>query len=514
VVCGARRLTYRELDVRSSRLAHGLAAHGVDVGQHVGLLMHDSVEHVETMLACYKRRAVPINVNWRYTHDELAYLFADADLVALVCEPSLRPARTPPITIETGPQFEATISSGAAERAFGPRSGDDRYVLYTGGTTGSPKGVVWRQEDIIFAVLGGGNSGGPPVTRPEDVDHTVMAHRAQRLRAFLPPGDPGPEQFVQLALGPLMHASGQWSALTTLLGGGKVVLNPDHHVDMARILTLIGQEGVVSLNLVGDVSALPLLAELAAHPGRYDTSSLRLMGSGGTMLTGWVKSALLDAIPTVLAISEAVGSSEAPVEAASVATREAGAPESLRFAARADTAVLDDDLRPVTPGSGAIGRVATRGRIPIGYHNDPEKTARTFVTVDGTRWSLPGDMATVDSDGSIRLLGRGSMCINTGGEKVYPEEVEAVLKTHTAVADALVVGRPHPRLGEQVAVLVQPREDPPTLEQLQEHCRPRLAGYKIPRHLVVVDRLTRSPSGKPDYAWARRVIERDVTRSG
>jgi fatty-acyl-CoA synthase len=309
---------------------------------------------------------------------------------------------------------------------------------------------------------------------------------------------------VQLALGPLMHASGQWSALGALCHGGTVVLYPEQHVRMARVLGLVEDELIVSLNLVGDVSAVPLLEELRANS--YDTSSLRLLGSGGTMLSNQSKQELLERLPTVLAISEAVGSSEAPVEAASVATR-GGAPASLTFNARPDTAVLDDDLRPVAAGSGQVGRLAVRGPVPIGYLNDPEKTARTFVEVDGVRWSLPGDMATVEADGSIRLLGRGSLCINTGGEKVFPEEVEAVLRSHPQVADVLVVGRPDRQFGEQVVAVVQPHDgsEGPSLESLQAHCRGQLAGYKLPRDVRIVSTVQRSPSGKPDYRWAREI---------
>jgi acyl-CoA synthetase (AMP-forming)/AMP-acid ligase II len=480
---------------------------GVHTGDHVGLQLYDSVEHVEAMLACFKARAVPINVNWRYVDDELRQVLTDAGAVALFHEPELMPVLKPAVarSDEDG-EYESLVASGSPTRDFAPRSGEDHYVLYTGGTTGLPKGVVWRQEDIFFAVLGGGNPGGPPITRPEEIARTVVEHRALRLQSFLPAGDPGPEQFVQLAVGPLMHASGQWSALTILLGGGKVVLNPDRQVDMGRVLDLVEAEAITSLNLVGDVSAVPLLEELRSRPGRTDTSSLRLLGSGGTMLSAANKAQLLERIPTVLAISEAVGSSEAPVEAASVALRGGTAPPSLRFNARPETAVLDDDLKAVLPGTGAVGRLAVRGRVPLGYHNDPEKSARTFVEVDGVRWSLPGDMATVEADGSIRLLGRGALCINTGGEKVYPEEVESVIKSHPAVADALVVGRPDPRWGEQVVAVVQvnARVGRPTLEDLQAHCRTRLAGYKLPRALVVVAEVERSPSGKPDYDWACR----------
>jgi len=347
-----------------------------------------------------------------------------------------------------------------------------------------PKGVVWRQEDICTAVI-----------RDPQL----------RLKPHLGPEDEAPEQIVQLSMGPLMHASGQWSALGALCHGAKVVLFTEHHVDMARVLRLVEDEHIVSLNLVGDVSAVPFLEELRRK--QYDTSSLLLLGSGGTMLSSESKRELLERIPTVLAISEAVGSSEAPVEAASVATRN-HAPPSLKFNARPETAVLDGDLRPVAPGSGEIGRLAVRGPIPLAYVNDPEKTARTFIELDGVRWSLPGDMATVEADGSIRLLGSGSLCINTGGEKVFPEEVEAVLRSHPQVADVLVVGRADGRLGEQVVAVVQPTEGAagPSIDELQSWCRPRLAGYKLPREVCVVDRIRRSPAGKPDYRWAQDLV--------
>jgi acyl-CoA synthetase (AMP-forming)/AMP-acid ligase II len=275
------------------------------------------------------------------------------------------------------------------------------------------------------------------------------------------------------------------------------------------VMDLVERERVVSLNIVGDAHAIPLLEVLGANPGRWDTSSLRLLGSGGSMLSGHAKEGLLAALPTVLAISEAVGSSEAPVEAISVTTRAVAPPPSLHFMARPDSAVLDDGLRPVAPGSGVIGRLATRGRVPIEYHNDAAKSAATFVEIDGERWSVTGDMAVVEADGTIRLLGRGSMCINTGGEKVYPEEVESVLKAHPAVADALVIGRPDERYGEQVTALIQAPDGtpPPSLEVLQSHCRGQLAGYKLPRALYAVERIERTPSGKPDYDWARLVLE-------
>ena len=506
MVCGDRRLTYKELDERATRLAHALQDElSIKPGDHVGLQLYDSAEHLEAMLACYKARAVPINVNWRYVADELRQVLDDAGARALFHEPDFTPVMEP--SIATGDQYEALLAKGSPNRDFAPRSGDDHYVLYTGGTTGKPKGVVWRQEDIFFAVLGGGNPAGPPIEKPTEITKTPLENKALRLRAFLPPDDPGPEQFIQLSLSPLMHAGGQWSALATILGGGKIVLYHERGVDMKTVLDIVERERLTSLNMTGDASAVPLLDELRAHPDEYDTSSLRLLGSGASILSGHVKAELLERIPTVVAISEAVGASEAPVEAATVTTRAGAAPVSLKFNARPETAVVDDDFQPVAPGSGQVGRLAVRGRVPIGYHNDAEKTARTFVEVDGVRWSLPGDMATVDADGSIRLVGRGSQCINTGGEKVYPEEVEAIIKTHSSVADVIVVGRPHPRWGQQVVALVQLTDGNHLgLDELDAHCRPHLAAYKLPRGLVTVERIQRSPTGKPDYDWARRSV--------
>ena len=371
-----------------------------------------------------------------------------------------------------------------------------------------PKGVVWRHEDIFFVTLGAGNPGGPPITRPEEIGETVLVNRAQRVGPFLPPGHPGPDAMAVFSLGPLMHASGQWSALGTLLGGGKVVLYDRPAMDMAYVLELVEREQVVMLTLVGDASARPLLAELDAHPGARDTSSLLLLGSGGSILSGDVKDRLLASLPTVLAITEAIGSSEAPVQGIAIAQHDGPPSASLRFAAKDVTMVVDDRHVPIEPGSGQVGWLATTGHIPLGYYNDPVKTARTFVEIDGRRWSLPGDMATIDADGTVQLLGRGSLCINTGGEKVYPEEVEAVLKTHADVVDAVVVGVKDDRWGQRVAAVVQARAGASlSLDDVQTHCRAHLAGYKVPRVLQVVPEVRRSPSGKADYPWAAAVVE-------
>jgi acyl-CoA synthetase (AMP-forming)/AMP-acid ligase II len=530
LVAGATRLTYRELDERATRLAHGLKELGVRPHEHVGLLLANGAEYLEAVLACYKLRAVPVNINHRYVEDELAYLFDDADLVALISHRSFAPrvdavrTRSPDLRVvvevgdasdahgaNDGVPYEKILASGSPARDFPPRSADDRYILYTGGTTGLPRGVVWRQEDIFFAALGGGNPGGPRIERPEDIGPSVVANPAGRVRPFLTPGSEPPD-FVSLGLGPLMHAGGQWSALGTLLGGGRAVIYTDAHMDMTEVLRLIERERIVALNLVGDPSGRPLLAALRDARDAYDTSSLLMLGSGGSMLSADVKHGLFDALPTLLAIIEGIGSSESPAQAVSVTNR-AGAPttQSLRFAAKAETMVVDDGLRPIAPGSGKVGRLATRGYVPVGYYGDPERTARTLVEIDGHRWVLPGDMATIDADGTVELLGRGSLCINTGGEKVYPEEVEAVLVAHPKVADAVVVGAPDEQWGQRVVAVVQPAraDDPPDLDELRAHCAGRLAGYKAPRTLHVVKAVQRNPAGKADYGWATAIANGD-----
>jgi acyl-CoA synthetase (AMP-forming)/AMP-acid ligase II len=528
--CADVRLTFADLDRRANRLAHGLYELGVRRDDHVGIFAYNCVEFVEAMLGCYKIRAVPLNINYRYLGKELGYLLQNGDVTTLVFHRALAPSvasvRDRPPTLrslvmvedDSGSEipgldvlpYEALVDSGSSERDFGARSADDRYILYTGGTTGLPRGVVWRQADIFFATLGGGNPGGPPIERPEEIARTVYANRAHRAAPFLPAGDPGPDEFVTMALGPLMHASGQWAVLGSLLAGGRAVLYPRRTMDMALVLDLVEREKVTMLTLVGDTSGRPLLEALRRDRGAHRTSALLLLGSGGSILSGEVKDGLLAALPSVLAISEAVGSSEAPVQAVSIGQRNASPSPSLRFAPKQGaTTVVDEQFRPVAPGSGTIGRLATTGHVPIGYYNDPEKSAETFVEFDDRRWSLPGDMATVEADGSIRLLGRGSLCINTGGEKVYPEEVEAVLKAHPLVADAVVVGQPSERWGQRVAAVVQPADHSaaPTLPDLAAHCRRHLASYKVPRFLVVVAEVPRSASGKADYTWAADLVD-------
>ena len=461
-------------------------------------------EYLEGMLACFKVRAVPINVNYRYVDAELRHLYADAGLVGLVHHrqfaPMVGPALdamserrvvlevddgTSPTASPWADDYEAALGRSPDSRPTVDRSGDDLYCVYTGGTTGAPKGVLWRHEDIFFAAMGGGDplQMGNVVERPEELPSRLL--------------DVG---VVALPVPPFMHASAHWLAFSSFFGGGTLVLLPGGHFDPALTWQLVAAEHVNVLVVVGDAMARPLLDELARDPAAHDTSSLMALGSGGALLSPSTKQEVARLLPNVI-VADAFGSSETGQLGGAPPPDDAFGAPRLKLDDR--TTVLDDDLRPVAPGSGAIGHLARGGRVPLGYRGDEAKSAATFVEVDGQRWALPGDLARVEPDGSITVLGRASQCINTGGEKVYPEEVEGVLKGHPDVVDAVVVGLPDERWGEHVTAVVQARPGcSPSLDELRGHARRSLAGYKLPKQLVLVDRVERSPSGKADYRWA------------
>jgi fatty-acyl-CoA synthase len=510
LVAGPARLTYRQLDERANRFAHFLANTGVAPGGHVGILAHNRAEWAEAMIGCYKARVVPVNLNYRYVAPELRYVIDNADLELLVFERALGPlvaesledaperplalvvvddGSTPADGLPSTP-YEEALASGSPARDFAPRSPDDVYVLYTGGTTGMPKGVLWRQEDIFFAAMGGGGWGAEPITDPEE------------LAGRLNPDDAG--RVVMLVVAPLMHGNAQWVMWNAFMMGGTAVLYTDHRYDPDALWRLVGDEGVVSLGLVGDAMARPLADALAAAaPGTYDTTTLMVVGSGGAMLSRTVKDEFRAQLPDVL-VMDRFGSSESGAQGAV----EEGA-TGPRFAMSDDTSVLDEDLLPLTPGDGRIGRLARTGRIPLGYYKDEAKTAITFpVDANGVRWSVPGDLASVEHDGTITVHGRGSASINSGGEKIFPEEVESAVKSHPAVYDAIVVGIPDERFGERVAVVVHPKRTVriPTLEELQEHCRTHIAGYKLPRQLLVVEEIPLTAAGKPDAKAAKALF--------
>jgi acyl-CoA synthetase (AMP-forming)/AMP-acid ligase II len=500
LVCGDRRFTYAQVEARANQLAHFMAAQGVGPGDHVGLYLTNCPEYVEALLAAYKLRAVPINVNYRYVADELRYLLDDADVVGVLYNHGLRDriedvrgsSSTVRWWLDVEDEYETAIADHRAERDFGPRSGDDRYVLYTGGTTGLPKGVLWRQEDAFFSCIGGGDPMRMvgPVDQPAEVLDRIIDGT-----------------FVYFPVAPLMHAAGQWTSLSWWYAGGKVVLLPGS-LDPAFVWRTIQDEKVNLVTVVGDPVVRPLVDEWA-RSGPYDASSLLSIGSGGAPLSPVLRNRLAELLPAIT-ISDGFGSSETGAQG-SYRTSGAVADEGhARFAPMDDTTVVLDEvsLEPLVPGSGVVGRVARTGHIPLGYYKDEEKTAQTFIELDGRRYVVTGDMAAVDDDGTIRLLGRGSGCINTGGEKVFPEEVEAVLKAHDTVYDAVVVGVPDDRWGQRVAAVVQPADGAsPSLDELAEHCRQSLAGYKVPRSLAIVDEVVRSPAGKADYRWAKSVAE-------
>ncbi|MBT2385514.1 acyl-CoA synthetase [Streptomyces sp. ISL-11] len=501
-----RRLTYAELDAAANRLAHHLRTAGVRPGEHVGLHLYNGVEYLQTLWACLKIRAVPVNVNYRYVEGELAYLYRDADLVCLVFDGGFTgrvaaalPAagRTLRHLIRVGaategePEpgiapvpFAEAEASGAPWRDFGPRSGDDRIIIYTGGTTGMPKGVVWRQEDLFFSGLGGGAPTGKPVGRPEELAERVAA---------------GGEGLVFFPTAPLMHGTSTLTAFIAFDFGQKVVLHRGFTPE--DVVRTVARERVTSVSLVGDAMLRPLVDALAGPLRGADCSSLLSVSSSGAILSDTVREQFAALLPRVALLNN-FGSSESGFNG--TATDDRGRGFRLRVNER--TAVVDPvTRRPVPPGG--TGRVAQRGHVPLGYYNDPVKTAETFFRAGGERWVLLGDMATADADGVITVLGRGSQCINTGGEKVYPEEVEQVLKAHPDVYDALVTGVPDARWGQRVAAVVQVREGAAalTLDEVRAHCRTRLAGYKVPRSVVLTTCVRRSPSGKADYRWARAV---------
>jgi acyl-CoA synthetase (AMP-forming)/AMP-acid ligase II len=503
LVAGDVRLSYAELDARANRIGNALRDAGLDVGAHVAILSWNRAEWIETMLGSYKARLVPINVNYRYVADELRHVLADSDAQALVVERAFLPtlavirAELPLLravfVLEDGslaplPRdaigYEDALAAASPTAEFGVRSPDDRYILYTGGTTGLPKGVVWRQEDIFFGAIGAGNPYAPPIAAPEE----LAANAAN-------------DSLVQVVLPPMMHGGGQWMFFITTCLAGTVVLWTEHGLDPDGALRLIERERAHMLMVVGDAMARPIVDTLAANASAYDLSTLVIIGSGGAILSPSVKDAIRKLLPNVM-VTDSFGASETGANG-SVHDHDAPA-AGPRFTLAEHTKIVDDNFQPVVPG--VVGRLARSGHIPLGYYKDEAKTAATFVTdADGVRWVVPGDYARVETDGTITLLGRGSVSINTGGEKVYPEEVEAVLKAHPDVFDAVVVGMPDERYGERVAAVVAPRAaTTPTIDDLGEHCRSALAGYKIPRTLVIVEEIVRTPAGKPDYRWAKQ----------
>jgi acyl-CoA synthetase (AMP-forming)/AMP-acid ligase II len=490
LICRDRRVTYSELEEEANRLAHHLAGRGVGPGGHVGLYVRNSVEAVATLLATIKLRAVVININYRYLAQELAYHLQDAGLDVLVHDRDLAPVvdAVAPVALPRvviGGNYPAAVAAESGARDFGPRSADDVYIIYTGGTTGQPKGVMWRHEDI-WRTLGGGI---------DFITGERLEDEWAQSRAGI--GDDG---MVRMAPAPLIHGAAMVATLACLFAGDTAVIMPKF--DPHAVWEAVERHQVNVLSVIGDAMARPLMEALAA--GGYDTSSLVSLNSTAALFSPAVKEACTTALPNVF-LSEAIGSTEtgfAGIAFVSADDEQRGGPT---VTAGPDVIVIDEAGGVCGPGQ--TGKLARGGHVPLGYYNDPVKTAQMFAEVDGKRYAVPGDWARVEEDGTITLLGRGNTCVNTGGEKVYPEEVEGALKSHPDVFDSLVIGVPDDRLGQRVGALVQLRPgaaaDPAAL---QAHVHGLLAGYKAPRAVWFVDSIGRTVSGKADYRWARRYV--------
>ncbi|MBF6134143.1 acyl-CoA synthetase [Nocardia otitidiscaviarum] len=513
LVDDTRSVTYAELEGRANQLAHYLREQGVQPGDKVGIYSRNTIEAIEAMVAVFKARAVMVNVNFRYVENELQYIFDNSDMVALVVErrysdkvanvwpntPQLKSV----LVVEDGTdlplpegavEYEAALAGCSSERDFEDRSPDDIYMLYTGGTTGMPKGVMWRQEDV-WRVLGGGINF---LTGEYVTDEWELA----KLGAANP-------QMVRYPVAPMIHGGSQWATFQSLFGGGKTLMLAEFSGH--GLWRAVEQHKINLIFITGDAMARPMVdALLEGNPETgepYDASSLYVIASSAALFSPTLKDKMLELLPNRM-ISDSIGSSETGFGGLSVVTKGQNHTGGPRVKIDASTQVLDEDGNPCEPGSGKIGFLARSGHIPLGYYKDEAKTKATFKEFNGKRYSIPGDFARVEEDGTVTMLGRGSVSINSGGEKIYPEEVEGALKCHPEIFDALVVGVPDERWGQKVVAVVQCRgANRPTLEELRPVLTQEISSYKMPRALWFVDQIKRNPAGKPDYKWAKAQTE-------
>ena len=505
IVCGDRRLSWGEFDDRAARLASHLWNEGLRPGDKVAIDCTNRPEYLETFFGALKAGCVPVNVNYRYVADEVRYVIDNSDAKAIVLDPefaatvdeaiAVLPSERRPVTLETGQAYEDALDAARPDGPWQdrPPDGDDLSFLYTGGTTGMPKGVMWRNDDLYVSLW--------QMSRPgtEPPDPVAAARDGKRTGICLPAC-------------PLMHGTGLHIALSTLSGASTVVLVDRIGLDAQLLWSEVERNDVAVLTIVGDAFARPLLAALEAEPKRWDLSCLRAITSSGVTWSPEAKAGLLRHLPH-LRLIDALGASEGMM----TRTESSAASELVpaRFAVNENVKVLDEHTGvEVMPGSGDVGFVAVTGRIPIGYYKDEEKTNATFRVVDGVRYSIPGDYGTVEPDGSIRLLGRGSACINTGGEKVYPEEVEGILREHPGVFDCVIVGVPDDRFGEMVVALIHPTEGHEVdADALATWSRERIAGYKRPKRWFIVESLDRNAAGKANYPSLRQLAADLVARA-
>ena len=496
------RLTFAELNDRCDRLAAGLAMHGVGRGDSVGLYLYNGPAYLEAFIAACKLGAVPYNVNYRYRADELRYLFANADSAAIVhgaeFSPIMRevrgvvPTLKVTVAVDDGSIEDTTGSvpyaALLAHEPGGPweRDEEDYLLCYTGGTTGMPKGVMWPHRAFVFACAGGAGYFNPhgPIATPQDIES--RARDGYPLKLF--------------PLAPLMHMAAMWAVWSALLNGLGIVLDEGRVFDAERALDIAEREQANLIQFVGDAMATPLRDALRANPGRWNLAHVVNFGSGGAVFSQHLKDDLKALVPTAN-ITDGLGSSETGMSGLAEKSDEG----VMRLPANAQQQIIVDGRLGVV---GETGLIARTGNTPIGYYNDPVTTAATFVTIDGTLWAVSGDAGRLDPDSMITVFGRGSTCINTGGEKVFPEEVEEVLRTHPAIFDAVVAGQPDERWGERVIAVVAPRPAAavPDYAEVKAYLSDKLAGYKVPKALVWVDEVKRSPAGKQDYRWAKDMV--------
>ena len=520
VVVGDRQLRWRDLEQRAARLAGAFGAHGVGADSKVAQLLYNCPEYIESVFAAFKVRATPVNVNYRYLADEVAYILANSDAEVLVFHGSLADRladvsdRAPHLRLLLQVDDGAPLLDGAlwyhevleSADAAAPieRSGDDLLFLYTGGTTGLPKGVMWRHVDLFGALAFTGyvSAGLEVPTTSEQVGAVAAALNAEGRSP------------VNLCAPPLMHGTALFLAISAFVMGGTVVLLGGRRFDADELWRLVEQHRVTQLSIVGDAFARPMVAalEAAATAGTaFRLGSLQRIVSTGATLSAEHKRAFQHHAPQVVII-DMIGASEGGPFAISMTMPGQAPADTAVFTAPPNAVVIDDSTGlPAERGSGVVGMLAVSGPMPTGYYGDEAKTASTFRTIDGVRYTVPGDYATIDADGTVHLLGRGSVCINTGGEKVYPEEVEVAARSHPAVLDCTVVGVADARFGEAVTLVASLHPGAAADDRdVIDHVRGRLAAYKAPKRVVWVDTIERSPSGKADYRWARSVAEQAV----
>jgi fatty-acyl-CoA synthase len=525
-----RRWTYAQLDARIDGVAHYLASQGLgchterdqlaphESGQdHLGLYLRNGNEYLEAMVAGYRARVAPFNVNYRYVEEELLYLLTDSHARALVYAAEFAPYvasirdRLPELRVliqvadssgndllPGAVDYESIITTPAPTSGMPTASGDDLYILYTGGTTGMPKGVLWRQHDIFMSAMGG---------RPFGSDTSLASYDelAQQARA-------GAGFRSILMIPPLMHGAAQWAAFNMFSTGGWMVLPDDvDRLNAPAVMRLAERERVLSIPVVGDAIARPLLDEI--ETGQYDLSGLVTITNGGAPLSPTVRERLLAALPNLMVL-DAVGASETGMQMTTMAAKGVEQ-KAATFTPQHDTAIISADFSQVLePGDGE-GWLARRAYVPLGYLGDAEKSARTFPTINGVRWSVPGDKARFLADGQIELLGRDSVTINSGGEKIFAEEVERAVASHPAVYDVVVAGRPSERWGSEVVAIVQFAEGrSATDDELADACRAHIAQYKLPKAFIRTEKVLRSPAGKADYRWAKELAVESLGAQG